>query len=173
MWIRGGGRRPPVSCWFLICYAVLWIRIRIRMDPHWFWSPGSGSGSRQAKMTHKRRKKGRNVWFWSAGCPLLRGEDLSCSMDVLHGGLRINIKQFLINKIWIFFTTDVSHRVLKYSTLTIPNSALKGNLRFTILFWANPPLSPISPIRGIVKLVNNTSRVCSKWSNWLLRKKKN
>ena len=76
-------------------------------DPHWFWSPGSGSGSRQAKMTRKRRKKGRNVWFWSAGCPLLRGEDLSFSMDVLHGGLRINIKQFLINKICIFFQLKI------------------------------------------------------------------
>ncbi len=49
---------------------VLWMRIR--MDPHWFWS--AGSGSRSAKMTNKNIKKERNFMFWSADRSLLRVE---------------------------------------------------------------------------------------------------
>ncbi len=55
-----------------------------------------GSGSRRAKMTHK--KKFRNFIFWSVGCFLLRAEGFSCSLDVLYEGLRISKLQFLIKK---------------------------------------------------------------------------
>ncbi len=48
------------------------------------WHPGSGSGSRRAKMTHKNRKKYRIFMFWSAGCSLLRAEGFSCSLGVLY-----------------------------------------------------------------------------------------
>ncbi len=48
--------------------VVLWIRIRID-----FLSAGSGSGSRWAKMTHKKKKKWRNLLFWSAGCSPFEG----------------------------------------------------------------------------------------------------
>jgi len=37
----------------------------------------------------------------------LRARGFSCSMDVLHGGLGINVLQFLINKICIFSTRIV------------------------------------------------------------------
>ncbi len=50
-----------------------------------------GSGSRRAKMNHKR-KKIRNSIFWSAGCSkcsLLRAEGFFCSLDVLYVGLGI------------------------------------------------------------------------------------
>ncbi len=32
------------------------LRIRFRIDPDWFWSDGSGSGSRRENMTHNNRK---------------------------------------------------------------------------------------------------------------------
>jgi hypothetical protein len=54
------------------------IRIRIRI--------GFGFGSRRAKMTHKNKKKFKNVMFWSAGCSLLRAEGFSYSLNVLYGG---------------------------------------------------------------------------------------
>ena len=80
-----------------------WICIGIgRLDPDPHEECGSWSGSRQAKMTHKRRRK-KSVWFWSAVCPFLRGEGLSCRLDVLHGGLGINVMHLLINKILICF----------------------------------------------------------------------
>ncbi len=40
--------------------------------------------------------------FWNAGCPLLRAEDFSCSLDVLYGGLGKSKLQFLIKKILYF-----------------------------------------------------------------------
>ncbi len=49
----------------------------------------SGSGSTRAKMTHKSRKKLRNLMFWSAGCSLLRAEGFFCNLDVLYGSLGI------------------------------------------------------------------------------------
>ncbi len=36
------------------------------------WVAGSGSGSRKAKMSHKKIKKERNFMFWNAGCSLLK-----------------------------------------------------------------------------------------------------
>jgi hypothetical protein len=46
-------------------------------DMHLFWSVGSGSGSRRAKMTQKRKKVEKFVVF-------------SRSLEVLHGGLGLN-----------------------------------------------------------------------------------
>jgi hypothetical protein len=53
------------------------------MDP----DPYSESGSREAKMTHKSRKKFRNFMFLSAECSLLRAEGFFCNFDILYGGL--------------------------------------------------------------------------------------
>jgi hypothetical protein len=69
-------------------------------NPHWFWSAGSG----RAKMTHKNRKKLRNLMFWSAGCSLLRAEGFFYSLEVFYGGLGISKLQFLIRKILIIFS---------------------------------------------------------------------
>ncbi len=64
----------------------------------------SGSGSRRAKMTHKRRrKKFRNFMFWSAGCSLLRAEGFFCHLNVFYGGLGIGKLYFLMKDIYIFF----------------------------------------------------------------------
>jgi hypothetical protein len=43
-------------------------------------SGDSESESRMAKMTHKNRKKVKNVMFSSAGCSLLRAEGFSCKL---------------------------------------------------------------------------------------------
>jgi hypothetical protein len=67
----------------------------------------SGSGSRRAKITHKNRKKLRNVKFWSAGCSLLRAKGSSFSLDVLYGGLGISKLKFLIKKISHFFSVVI------------------------------------------------------------------
>ncbi len=76
--------------------SLLWIRIwiRIHTDPHSFWSAGSGSGSRRAKikMTHK-----------SEEISLLRDEEFSCSSNVLYGGLGIGKLQCSINSAVNFF----------------------------------------------------------------------
>ncbi len=78
------------------------LRIRNRTDPHLFWSAGSGSavGIRiRIQEGQNEAQKWRKLKFWSARCSLLRDEDLSCSLDVLYGGLRISKLQFLIKKI--------------------------------------------------------------------------
>jgi hypothetical protein len=64
-----------------------WIRIQIRI---WNLDSDSGSGSSRAKMTHKSRKKFRNLIFLSARCSLLRVEGFFCSLDVLYVDLGIN-----------------------------------------------------------------------------------
>jgi hypothetical protein len=51
--------------------------------------PYSESGSKRAKMTHKSRKKIRNLMFLSAGCSLLRAEGFFCNLDVLYRDLEI------------------------------------------------------------------------------------
>jgi hypothetical protein len=57
------------------------------MDP----DPDSESGSRRAKITHKKRKKvRRNIMFCSAGCSLFRAEGFSLNLDVFCGGLGIS-----------------------------------------------------------------------------------
>jgi hypothetical protein len=61
---------------------VCWIQIRIQEE----------------KITLKIEKK--------AGCSLLRGEDFSCSLDVLYGGLGICKLQFLIKK-YNFFSAVI------------------------------------------------------------------
>ncbi len=66
------------------------------VDPDPF--PEFGSGFRGAKMTHKSRKKLRNIMFWSARCSLWRAEGFFCNLDVLYGGLGIGKLQFLIKK---------------------------------------------------------------------------
>jgi hypothetical protein len=71
--------------------AVFWIQIRIHfgqqdLDLHLDF----GSGSRGAKMTHKREEHSS----LSVICSLLRDEDFFCSFDVLYGGLVISELQF-------------------------------------------------------------------------------
>ncbi len=51
----------------------------------------------------QKYKKCRNFMFWSAGCSVLRVEGFSCSLDVLHGGLRINKLRFLVNENIVVF----------------------------------------------------------------------
>ncbi len=113
-----------------LALSVPVLQIRIRMGPHWFWSAGSGSGSRRAKMNHSR-KKWRNFMSWIAGYSLLRAECFSCSLDVLYGGLGISKSQFLIIKlfqqnspkswIWIRFRietrADLQHKSLPVHTV--------------------------------------------------------
>ena len=45
----------------------------------------AGSGSRREKLPTKVEN-----FFCFAGCSILRAEGFSCSLDVLHGGLRMN-----------------------------------------------------------------------------------
>ncbi len=66
--------------------AVLWIRISI--NPQLFWSAKSGSG--WAKITHKKRKKRRNVIFLKCWMFSLRAGGFFCYLDVLYEGLRKN-----------------------------------------------------------------------------------
>jgi hypothetical protein len=56
-----------------------WIRIR---------NPGSGSGSRRAKITQEVDFFFKFM-FSSVGWPLLRAEGFFCNLDVLYGGLGI------------------------------------------------------------------------------------
>ncbi len=60
------------------------------------------SGSRRAKMTHKRRKKLVKVHVLSVRWPHLRDEGFFCNLDILYGGLRTGKLQF-DKKILIFF----------------------------------------------------------------------
>jgi hypothetical protein len=82
--------------WFL---PVLWIRFRIwiSIDPDLFWSAGSGSGSRRAKKTHKKKMKKfyvLNCWMFS-----LRAEGISSSLGVLHVGQEIKVPiEFFLSK---------------------------------------------------------------------------
>jgi hypothetical protein len=69
--------------------AVFWIWIRIGS----VFNQVSGSGSRRAKMTHKKRKKTSNFMISSAGCFLLRAEGFSCCSGVLFE--QKNIEDFL------------------------------------------------------------------------------
>jgi hypothetical protein len=50
---------------------------------------GSGSGSRRAKMTHKRRKKFVKVHALKCWMASLRAEGFFCNLDILYGGLGI------------------------------------------------------------------------------------
>ncbi len=96
---NGSGSGRPKNIWKL--NTKQHCRSAIRMDPHWFWS--AGSGSRRTKMTHKKGKKFRSFKSWSATrCSLLRAEGLSCSLDVLYGGLGISEMQ-LNKKTYQFF----------------------------------------------------------------------
>ncbi len=51
----------------------------------------------------KLRKVMKFHVFWSAGCSILRAESFSCSLDVHHGGLGMNVLYFLIKKNKNFF----------------------------------------------------------------------
>jgi hypothetical protein len=84
-------------------------------DPH--SNCGSGSGSRRAKMTHKKRKKVRNFIFSIAGCFLLRFEGFFCSIGVLYRGLGISKLQFLIKKIEIKFPARHFFSILGHQIL--------------------------------------------------------
>ncbi len=67
--------------------------------------PYPESGSRRAKILTKIEKNWEISCFVSAGCSLLRAEGFFCSMDVLYGSLRIGKLQFLIKKIFDFFSS--------------------------------------------------------------------
>ncbi len=68
------------------------------LNPYRLRNPKPGSGSRRAKMTHKKRIKVNKFPFLSAGCSLLSAEGFfSCSFD-LYESLEISKLQFLINK---------------------------------------------------------------------------
>ncbi len=74
-----------------------WIRIRIGsgldldsigpVDPD--PNSESGSESRRAKMTHKRRNFFVKVHVLKCYKPLLRAEGFFCNLDILYGGLGI------------------------------------------------------------------------------------
>jgi hypothetical protein len=66
-------------------------------DPDWIRIQLGGQWIR-AKMTHKYRKKLRNVMFWSLDVLFCGLKGLFCSLDVLYGGLGIGKLQFLIEK---------------------------------------------------------------------------
>jgi hypothetical protein len=67
---------------------VLRIRIRIRTDPHSFWSGGPKLPTKVKKIQV----------FLSARCSLLRDEDFCWSLDVFYGCLGVSKLQFLIKK---------------------------------------------------------------------------
>ncbi len=77
-----------------VLHAVFWIWFR--MNPHWFLSAGSGSGSRRAKKTHKSSKSSEIFMFWSAGWYLLSAEGFCCCLDFSYGGLGITKLQLFI-----------------------------------------------------------------------------
>jgi hypothetical protein len=64
------------------------------MDPHYFGrvNPDPDPGGQK----DPKNRKSQEISF--AGYSLLRAEGFSCSLDVLHGGLRINKLYFLIKK---------------------------------------------------------------------------
>jgi hypothetical protein len=62
---------------------------------------GSGSGSRRANKYAQQKFKEISC---CAGCSFLRAEGFFCSLDVLFGGLGIGKRQFLIQKIFNFFS---------------------------------------------------------------------
>jgi hypothetical protein len=53
-------------------------------------------------MPHKSKKIVKAISC--VGCSLLKDEDFSCSLDVLFVGIGISKLQFLIKKIYYFFT---------------------------------------------------------------------
>ncbi len=65
--------------------------LRIRIGSGFNRFSGSGSGSRRAKITHISRKNILKFMFWSVGWPLLRAEGFFCNLDVLYGGLGIQL----------------------------------------------------------------------------------
>ncbi len=75
VWISWGGPLP--SCpgchdsLHIMSEYIHWIKrgaTVMSVDPDPDLEYGSESGSMRAKITHKNRKKWRNVMFWSAGC---------------------------------------------------------------------------------------------------------
>ncbi len=68
-----------------------WIRIPIGSG----FNQVSGSGSvfgiriQEGKNDPQKKKKFRNLMFWSVGCSLLRAEGFFCYLEVLYGGLGI------------------------------------------------------------------------------------
>ncbi len=85
----------------LACYIISHTRtgtVKICVAvPDLMGSPGSGSGSRRAKMTLENRKNSKKLMdfkFLSVVYSLLRSEGFSCSLDFISGGLGISKLQF-------------------------------------------------------------------------------
>ncbi len=90
------------------------------------------SGSRRQKRPTKISCFGElDFLFWGA-------EDLSCSLDVLYGGLGISELQFLIKKILFFFST-INFLVItyldpdRYSALNVRSGIILIRIRNTDL----------------------------------------
>ncbi len=82
--------KPSSSTW-------LWIRIRIRIGSGSNGVPGSGYGSRRAKITHKNRKKVNKFHYLKCWMFSFEGWRLfSCSLDVLYRGV-------IVKKILLYF----------------------------------------------------------------------
>ncbi len=91
---RGGGEANRIEAGYRTGHFYAVFRIRFRID---LGRPDPEPGGQE--VTHKNRKKWRNLKFWSAGwgCSLLMAEGFSCSLDVLYWGLGIS-KFSLIKK---------------------------------------------------------------------------
>jgi hypothetical protein len=69
-------------------------------DPHGFAIDSGRLDSDPERLDpHKRKKEEKKIMFRSAGCSLLRVGGFFLSLDVLHGGLGINILLCLIKNI--------------------------------------------------------------------------
>jgi hypothetical protein len=109
---------------------VLWIRIRIGSGFNGV--PGSGSGSRRAKMTHKKDNKFN---FLSAVCFLLRAEVFSCSLDISKFAI---FDQKTIEKIFsCIFSSSIFGRQNPGS-----GSGFTLNAGFRIRIGSDPQLCP-------------------------------
>ncbi len=84
--------------------------------------------------------------FRRAGCSLLRAESISCSLDVLFGGLVISKLQFWIKKLY-FMETIFSYYRSKIRTLLFWQfSPFQVQTYLGCLFNRNLPLLPLNCI---------------------------
>jgi hypothetical protein len=141
----------------------------------------SRSGSRRANVNHKNRKKVNNFMLWRAVCSLLvRTEDFTCSLDVLHEGLGINLLQFFLQ--WRVLRSPASRfgsGILSGSVPTrilntvILNVEVPKIIIYEILFSGatvsrTGHTAPLPTVPTISDLQYMTS---SKWMRWLVRER--
>ncbi len=108
------------TVWFLPVFGIQ-NRIRIACGFSWDWGSGSelGSGSRKAKLNHKKEKS-EDFMFWSAGFSLWGAGGFSCSLKALRRGLRITILLFFNHNIWILFSIIKFYNFSFFLTFIIP-----------------------------------------------------